>query len=78
MSPEEHLAVPYVLEVWSERQPDGEWIRNAAFPELPGCRAEAFSVVEAVEQAEHRREQYILERLARGQDVPVPRPPLRA
>lgn len=78
MSPEEHLAVPYVLEVWSERQPDGEWIRNAEFPELPGCRAEAFSVVEAVEQAERQREDYILEHLALGKEIPVPRPPLRA
>lgn len=78
MSPEEYLAVPYILEVWSERQKNGEWIRNAEFPELPGCRAEAYSVVDAVEEVERRREEYILEHLARGEEIPVPRPPLRA
>lgn len=78
MSAEEHLAVPYVLEVSSVRRADGEWIRRAEFPELPGCCAESPSTLRAIDEAERKREEHILDALARGEHIPVPRQPLRA
>jgi hypothetical protein len=77
MTPEEHLAVPYVLVMESIARPDGEWTRRASHPELPGCAVEAASPLDALDQLEELRVRYILERLARGEPVPVPRPPLR-
>ncbi len=77
MTLEEHLAVPYVLCVESVALANGDWVRRATYPELPGCVAEAASPVEAIERLERARTQHIAERLARGGAVPVPRPPLR-
>ena len=76
MEAEEYLAVPYVLAVESVRRPDGNWVRRAEYPELPGCVVEAESAVEAVERLEEAKVRYIVERLQRGEPVPVPRPPL--
>src|SRR5918911_4932577 len=47
MTLEEHLAVPYVLRMESVAGPGGEWLRRAAYPELPGCVAEGASPLEA-------------------------------
>jgi predicted RNase H-like HicB family nuclease len=60
----------------SVRRPDGVWVRRAEYPELPGCVAEADSPLDAIDQLDALRERFILDRLARGQPVPVPRPPL--
>jgi predicted RNase H-like HicB family nuclease len=78
MTLEEHLAVPYVLCLESVAGPDGEWQRRARYPELPGCVGEGASPLEAIARLEEARVQYIAGRLARGEPVPVPRPPLRA
>lgn len=78
MTPEEHLAVPYILTMESIERPDGEWVRRASYPELPGAVAEAFSPLDAIEQLETMRRDLIMDLLQRGQTVPVPRPPLRA
>jgi predicted RNase H-like HicB family nuclease len=75
---EEYLAVPYILAVESIRKPDGNWLRRAEFPELPGCAVEAETAVEAVERVEEEKVRYIVERLERGEYVPVPRPPLQS
>ena len=77
MTPEEYLAVPYVLVVDSIQRPDGEWVRRAEYPEI-GCVCEGATPIEAMERLEAARVSYILERLARGEPIPVPRPPLRA
>jgi len=77
MTLEEHLAVPYVLRMESVARPDGDWVRRALYPELPGCVAEADSPLEAIERLEQSRVQYIVERLERGEPIPVPRPPLQ-
>ncbi|MQA86051.1 MAG: hypothetical protein GEV03_15835 [Streptosporangiales bacterium] len=77
VTPEDYLAVPYVLEMESVEGPDGDWVRRAEYPELPGCLAEAHSTLAAVEKLEELRVQYILTRLERGESIPVPRPPLR-
>ena len=73
---EEYLRVPYVLVVESVKTPDGDWRRRASFPELPGASAEADSAIDAMDLADQRRVEIILERLASGGMIPVPRPPL--
>jgi predicted RNase H-like HicB family nuclease len=78
MTPEEYLAIPYVLVMESVEKEDGDWIRRAEYPELPGCVAEAFSPLDAIDQLEEKRVRFIMERLERGEPIPVPRPPLRA
>jgi predicted RNase H-like HicB family nuclease len=78
MEAEDYLHVPYVLTVWSELGPDGDWLRFAELPELPGCLASSESAVDVIERVEEMRVEYILSTLANGGKVPVPRPPLRA
>ncbi len=78
MTIDDYLAIPYILEVWSLQRPDGQWVRHAEYPELPGCSAEAFTAIEAMELADAARVQYILARWENGESIPVPRPPLRA
>jgi predicted RNase H-like HicB family nuclease len=76
MTAEEHLAVPYVLVLESIEGPGGDWLRQASYPELPGCVAQAPSPIEAIDRLEEQRVRFILDRLESGQPVPVPRPPL--
>ena len=76
MTLEEYLAVPYVLTMESVARPDGEWVRRASYPELPGCVAEAYSPIDAIEELERARHRRIVELLERGEPVPVPRSPL--
>ena len=76
MTRDEYLRVPYVLVVESVEKPDGDWLRRASYPELPGALAEAESAVDAMELADDKRVSIITERLARGQRIPVPRPPI--
>lgn len=78
MTLEEHLAVPYLLRVESVRKPDGDWVRRAAYPELPGCMAEAYSPVEAIDKLEELRRRQIGEMFHAGEPIPVPRSPLRS
>ncbi|HWG25571.1 hypothetical protein [Actinospica sp.] len=73
----DHLAVPYVAVVYSVERPDGSWWRRAEYPELPGCAAEAPSAEDAMELLEDERVRLIVAAHARGEEVPVPRPPLR-
>jgi predicted RNase H-like HicB family nuclease len=73
-----YLAVPYVLAMESVEHDDGDWYRRAEYPELPGCSAEAYSAVEAIEKLEEARVRCIRQLLERGEKVPVPRPPLRS
>jgi hypothetical protein len=76
MKPEEYLAIPYVMVIESIEGPDGEWFRRATYPEL-GVTGEAHSPLDAVAKLEQARVATILDRLERGESVPVPRPPLR-
>ncbi len=73
---DEYLRVPFVLVVESVEKPGGDWLRRASYPELPDAVAEAESAVEAMDAVDARRVSIITERLDRGQDVPVPRPPI--
>ena len=71
-----YLAVPYLLVLESVEHPDGEWVRRAEYPELPGCVAEAYSAVEAIDKLEEKRERSIQDIWQRGAPIPTPRPPL--
>jgi predicted RNase H-like HicB family nuclease len=72
-----YLSIPYVLGIESVEHPDGEWFRRADCPELPGCAAEAYSAVEAIEKLKEQRRARIRAMLERGEPIPVPRAPLR-
>jgi predicted RNase H-like HicB family nuclease len=76
VSPDEYLRVPYTMIIASVRRADGAWVRRAEYPELSGCVAEADSPLDAIDQLDMLREELILGRLARGEPVPLPRPPL--
>ncbi len=69
-------AVPYLLVVESVVR-NGEWLRRAEYPELPGCAVEAHSVVEAMEKLEHARRRILRELWDRDAPIPVPRSALR-
>ena len=47
-------AVPYLL-VLESVEKNGEWLRRATYPELPGCAAEASAALEAIEKLEDER-----------------------
>jgi hypothetical protein len=74
---EDYLAIPYRLRAYSAPRPDGEWRRYAEYPEI-GIVSEADTPTEAMEKLEEQRVAYIIERVQRGEPIPVPRPPLRS
>ena len=74
----EYLAVPYVMAIESVQLADGNWVRRASYPELPGCVVDAESAVDAIEKLEEERIRTIVELLEAGRPVPVPREPLRS
>jgi hypothetical protein len=75
---EEYLHIPYVLMVWSTPGPGDDWVCHAEYPELPGCSVEHANALVAIERLDAMKDDLILDRLARGEEVPTPRPPLRA
>ena len=75
-TPEEHLAVPYVTTMESRQDAQGHWFRHAEHPELPGVGGDGETPLEAMDHLDEAREQYILDKLERGEEVPQPRPPL--
>jgi len=77
MKLEEYLAIPYRLVAYSAPGPDGVWKRYAEYPEI-GCISEADTPGEAMELLEEQRVRYIVERVQKGEPIPVPRPPLRS
>lgn len=77
MTPEEHLAVPYVMVMESVRDAKGDWYRRAEYPEL-GVAGEAYSPLDAIDKLETARVEHILTAIQRGESVPVPRAPLRS
>lgn len=77
MTLEEYLSIPYMLVAYSARRANGEWVRCAEYPEID-CASEGATPIEAVDRLESERIRYILDRFARGEPIPVPRPPLRS
>ena len=78
MELEEYLAIPYKLIMESFEGPDGDWLRRASYPELPGCEVEGLWAVDVVEELEQLRVRLITERYEHRQFIPVPRPPLKS
>ena len=78
MELEEYLAVPYKLVMESFEASDGDWLRRASYPELPGCDVEGFWAVDIVEELELLRVKIITERFQGHEYIPVPRPPLKS
>ncbi len=74
---EEYLAVPYVVTVVAVKGPDGRWLRQAEYPEFPGCSGQGLSPEEALANLERDRHRIVGERFASGEEIPVPRPPLQ-
>jgi hypothetical protein len=73
----DYLSVPYLLEAETVEVAPNSWVRRVAYPELPGCSAEAFVVEEALRLLERRRIEMIVRMVGEGRLPPVPRPPLR-
>jgi hypothetical protein len=69
--------VPYVLVVESVER-GGQWLRRAAYPELPGCAVEATSAIEAIERLDRERLRVLRQLWDRGAEIPLPRPALRS
>lgn len=74
----DYMAIPYIAVVYSVEKPDGTWVRRAEYPELPSCAAEAEDVLTAIDRLEEQRIEYLSEAFHRGEEIPVPRPPLRS
>ncbi len=72
----EFLSVPYLLEAEAVEAAPGRWLIRLAYPELPGCTAEAAVVEDALRDLERRRIETILGLLENGEQPPLPRPPL--
>jgi hypothetical protein len=75
---EDYLAVPYKLIIESFEGPDGDWLRRASYPELPGCDVEGLWAVDVVEALDDLRVSLITGMFQRHEQIPVPRPPLRS
>jgi hypothetical protein len=73
----EYLSVPYLLEAETVEVAPDAWVRRVAYPELPGCSAEAVVVEEALQLLEQRRIEIVVRMVGEGRPPPVPRPPLR-
>jgi len=66
-----------VLAAYSAIGDDGHWHRYVEYPEL-GCLAEGEQTIEAMQDLEKMRMRLITDRYQRGEEIPVPRPPLRS
>jgi hypothetical protein len=75
---EDYLAVPYKLIIESFEGPDGDWLRRASYPELPGCDVEGLWAVDVVDALDDLRVSLITGMFQRHEQIPVPRPPLRS
>jgi hypothetical protein len=77
MTLEEYLAVPYKLISYAAQDESGAWKRRAHYPEIDTW-ADADTLPEAIELLEERRVDYIVDGIANGAEILVPRPPLRS
>jgi hypothetical protein len=72
------LSVPYLLEAEAVEIEPGQWLGRLAYPELPGCTAEARVVEDALKELEQRRIEMIVGLVEAGKEPPIPRRPLLA
>jgi hypothetical protein len=73
----DHLSVPYLLKAETVEVAPGSWVSRVAYPELPGCNAEAPVVEDALHLLERKRIETIVRMVGEGRPPPMPRPPLR-
>ncbi|HEX9214162.1 MAG TPA: hypothetical protein VF901_26920 [Bradyrhizobium sp.] len=78
MNLRELLSIPYLLEAEAVETAPGQWLVRVAYPELPGCTAEAPVVEDALRELERRRIEMIVNLVQAGREPPVPRKPLAA
>jgi predicted RNase H-like HicB family nuclease len=74
----ELLSIPSLLEAEAVETEPGRWLIRLAYPELPGCTAEAAVVEDALRELERRRIEVIVSLVEGGKQPPIPRPPLTA
>ncbi|MCC8936118.1 hypothetical protein H8A99_06305 [Bradyrhizobium sp. Arg68] len=74
----ELLSIPYLLEAEAVETEPGRWLIRLAYPELPGCTAEAAVVEDALRELERRRIEIIVGLVEQGKQPPIPRQPLTA
>ncbi|QPF87267.1 hypothetical protein IC762_13665 [Bradyrhizobium genosp. L] len=74
----ELLSIPYLLEAEAVETAPGQWLIRLAYPELPGCTAEADVVEDALRNLERRRIEIIVGMVEQGKQPPIPRQPLTA
>ncbi len=74
----ELLSIPYLLEAEAVETEPGHWRVRLAYPELPGCTAEAAVVEDALRALERRRIELIVGLVEKGKQPPIPRQPLAA
>jgi hypothetical protein len=72
----DYLSIPYIITVFSGEDDEGDWLRFAECPELPGCRVASSSVIQALDDLSRRRITLIADLLRSGSPPPVPRRPL--
>lgn len=72
----ELLSVPYLLEAETVEAEPGRWLVRLAYPELPGCVAEASVVEDALQELERCRIELIVRLVEEGRQPPIPRKPL--
>ncbi|WIV52991.1 hypothetical protein [Amycolatopsis nalaikhensis] len=75
---EHALSIPYMMDVSTRENEGGEWVCRLEYPELAGCVAESRDALDAYEQLEALREQWLRRRVETHQEVPAPRPSLRS
>lgn len=75
---ERALSIPYMLDVSTRESESGEWVCRLEYPELAGCVAESRDALDAHEQLERLREQWLEHRVETHQEIPTPRPSLRS
>ncbi|VIO78015.1 hypothetical protein CI1B_71990 [Bradyrhizobium ivorense] len=74
----ELLSIPYLLEAEAVETEPGRWLIRLAYPELPGCTAEAAVVEDALSELERRRIEIIVSLVEEGKQPPIPRQSLTA
>lgn len=75
---ERALSIPHMLDVSTRESESGEWVCRLEYPELAGCVAESRDALDAHEQLERLRVQWLQHRVETHQEIPTPRPSLRS
>lgn len=73
----EILSTPYIFEIESVPNGNGDWECVAQYAELPDCVIVDPGPLSAIDRLEERRLKTIFALIEQGRAVPVPRPPFR-